>query len=110
MHLPSGILSILLSLVPIFAFPIALALGMDRFSAAALLGCCWGWRRAADRAARGEPARPGMVWWLPLALVAPLFYAIEGNFVARFGTAGWTRCRCCSAPRIVGSVMACRWR
>jgi drug/metabolite transporter (DMT)-like permease len=31
---------------------------------------------------------PGMAAWIPLALVAPAFYALEGNVVARFGTAG----------------------
>ena len=37
-HLPSGILSILLSMVPIFAFPVALALGNDRFEVRRLGG------------------------------------------------------------------------
>jgi drug/metabolite transporter (DMT)-like permease len=41
-HLPSGILSIVLSLVPMMSFPIALALGMDRFSALRFLGLCLG--------------------------------------------------------------------
>jgi hypothetical protein len=39
-----------------------------------------------------------MVWWLPVALVAPAFYAFEGNFVARYGTEGLDPCRSCSAP------------
>jgi len=54
-HLPSGILSIVLSLVPMMAFPIALALGMDRFSA---------WRSGPGF--MGEPRReiwPGTVIW-----------------------------------------------
>lgn len=29
-----------------------------------------------------------MVAWLPVALVGPVFYAFEGNYVARWGTAG----------------------
>lgn len=88
-HLPSGILSIVLSLVPMLAFPIALAWGMDRFSATRLLGLLLG-LAAIVLIAAPQTSLPdrAMVWWLPMALVAPLFYAVEGNFVARFGTGG----------------------
>ena len=37
-YLPAGVMSILLSMVPMFAFPIALGLGTDSFSAARLAG------------------------------------------------------------------------
>jgi hypothetical protein len=44
-HLPSGVLSILLSrCVPMFAFPIALAWGWTGSTRCALSGLCWGWR------------------------------------------------------------------
>jgi drug/metabolite transporter (DMT)-like permease len=106
-HLPSGILSIVLSLVPMLSFPIALALGMDRFSALRLLGLCLG-LAAILLIALPETSLPdrSMVWWLPLALVAPLFYAVEGNFVARFGTAGLDPVQVLLGASIMGSVMA----
>ena len=73
-HLPSGILSIVLSLVPMLSFPIALALGMDRFSALRLLGLCLGLSAilliALPQTSLPDPA---MVWWLPVALIAPAF-------------------------------------
>lgn len=88
-HLPSGIISILLSLVPMLAFPIALALGTDRFSRARLLGLTLGLAGVA-LIALPEASLPdaAAVAWLPVALVAPLLYALEGNVVARWGTAG----------------------
>ena len=59
-RLPAGIMSILISTVPMMAFPLALALGHGPvFGAAAGRACCWGWRGGADRAAASQPARPG---------------------------------------------------
>ena len=88
-HLPAGIMSIVISMVPLMAFPIALALGMDRFSGRRFLGI------ACGLIGVGLLARPGtglpdaaLVAWLPVAMIGPLFYAIEGNIVARWGTAG----------------------
>lgn len=41
-HLPAGIMSIIIATVPIPAFPMALVLGMDRFSALRLAGLALG--------------------------------------------------------------------
>ena len=29
---------------------------------------------------------PSVIWLIPIALIAPIFYSLEGNFVAKFGT------------------------
>lgn len=88
-RLPAGLISILLSLVPMFAFPIALALGIDRFSLIRLGGLCCGLAGVllivGPEASLPERA---MVAFIPLALIAPFFYGLEGNVVARWGTAG----------------------
>ncbi|MCU4653125.1 DMT family transporter [Roseibacterium sp. SDUM158016] len=106
-HLPSGILSIVLSLVPMLSFPIALALGMDRFSALRFAGLLLGFAAilmiALPETSLPDPA---MVWWLPLALVAPAFYAVEGNFVARFGTAGLDPVQLLLGASVIGAAMA----
>lgn len=106
-HLPSGILSIVLSLVPMISFPIAMALGMDRFSGLRFLGLVLGFSAilliALPEASLPEPS---MVWWLPMALVAPAFYAIEGNFVARYGTAGLDPVQLLLGASLVGCVLA----
>jgi drug/metabolite transporter (DMT)-like permease len=88
-HLPAGILSILLSLVPLFALPVAYWLGIDRPGLWRLTGLALGLAGVALIVGpdAGLP-EPGMAAWIPLALVAPAFYALEGNVVARFGTAG----------------------
>jgi drug/metabolite transporter (DMT)-like permease len=47
-----------------------------------------------------------MVWWLPMALVAPAFYAVEGNFVARYGTGGLDPVQLLLGASLVGCVLA----
>lgn len=88
-HLPSGVLSILLSLIPMMAFPIALGLGLERFSLRRLTGLGLGLMGVAllvlPQASLPDAA---MVVWVPVAMVAALCYAFEGNYVARWGTAG----------------------
>jgi len=106
-HLPSGILSIVLSLIPMIAFPIALALGMDRFSILRLVGLLLG-LCAILLIVLPEASLPdrAMVWWIPMALIAPTFYAIEGNFVARYGTEGLDAVQVLLGASVVGTILA----
>jgi len=105
-YLPAGILSILLSLVPMLALPIALALGNDRFQPRRLLGLALGGVAvlliAAPEASLPDPA---MLAFLPLALIAPLFYAFEGNYVSRWGTAGLDAVQVMAGASLVGVVI-----
>lgn len=88
-HLPAGIMAILISAVPLFSFPMALALGMDRFSAKRLFGLILGLTGVALIALPGASLPdPAMAIWVPLAVLGPLFYAMEGNIVSRWGTYG----------------------
>lgn len=106
-HLPSGILSIVLSLIPMLAFPIALAWGLDRFSPPRLLGLCLGLGAIVLIAAPDSSLPdPAMAWWLPLALIAPLFYAVEGNFVARYGTGGLDALQVLLGASLVGTALS----
>lgn len=88
-HLPAGLVSVLLSLVPMFAFPIALAFRIERFVLTRLLGLCLGLAGVllivGPEASLPERA---MVAFVPLALIAPFFYGLEGNLIAKWGTAG----------------------
>ncbi|MEQ8367974.1 MAG: DMT family transporter [Roseicyclus sp.] len=105
-HLPSGILSIVLSLVPMFAFPIALMLGMDRFSTLRFTGLALGLAAIALIALpEASLPDPAMALWLPVALIAPAFYAIEGNFVARTGTRGLDPVQVLLGASVVGMVL-----
>lgn len=88
-HLPAGVISILLSLVPMFAFPIALGIGIDRFGAGRLLGlaCGLGGVLLIVGPETSLP-NPAMAAFIPIALIAPFFYALEGNIVGKWGTLG----------------------
>lgn len=88
MHLPAGVISILLSLVPIISVPIALVLATDRIKARRIWGLLLGLAAVAVIVLPGASLPdPAMIPFIPLALVAPAFYALEGNIVARYGTA-----------------------
>ena len=97
-RLPAGLISILLSLVPMFAFPIALLMGVDRFTLPRLLGLLCGLAGVllivGPEASLPERA---MVAFVPLALIAPAFYGLEGNVVAK-----WGRCTPSSMPPMSG--------
>ncbi len=104
-HLPAGIMAILISTVPILAFPIALALRSERFSIARLAGLLVGLAGVIVIALpqAGLPAATALAW-IPLAMVGPLFYAIEGNVVARWGTVGLDPVQAMFAASAVGAV------
>lgn len=88
-HLPAGIMSIIISTVPLLAFPMALALGIDRFAVNRMVGLVLGLVGVALIALpTASLPDPAMVVFLPFAMVGPLFYAMEGTFVSRFGMAG----------------------
>lgn len=82
-HLPSGIMSIVVSLVPIFALPLALALGTERFSARRLVGVVLGAGAVVLLASPGGALPdPGLWVWVLVGTLAPFCYAIEGAWVA----------------------------
>jgi drug/metabolite transporter (DMT)-like permease len=106
-HLPGGVMSILISTIPLLSFPLALLLGMDRFSARRLLGLCFGLVGVALIAMpQSSLPSPEMVAWLPVAMIGPLFYALEGNIVAKWGTAGLDAVQAMFWASLVGAVMA----
>lgn len=88
-HLPAGIMSITIAAVPMFAFPIALVMGTDRFGWARLAGLLAGLGGVVLLTApEASLPDPGLAIFVPLALIAPLMYGLEGNLVAKWGMAG----------------------
>ncbi|TCO70463.1 DMT family transporter [Rhodovulum euryhalinum] len=83
-QLPAGLVTILLSSVPMFAFAIALALGDERLGPGRLAGLVLGLAGVA-MIVGPEAALPdrAMLGFVLLALVAPLVYGVEGNYMAR---------------------------
>ena len=105
-HLPAGIMSIVISTVPLLSFPIALMIGMDRFSAARLVGLLCGLGGVALIALpQASLPEPGMAAYIPFALIGPLFYACESNLVARFGTAGMDAFQAMFLTSVVGAAL-----
>ncbi len=106
-HLPSGLISIFLALVPMFAFPIALILGNEGFRLSRFLGLCLGMFGVllivAPEASLPDRA---MVAFVPLALIAPLFYGFEGNAVAKWGTAGLGAVEVLFGASILGAILS----
>ena len=106
-HLPAGVMSIVISLVPMFAFPIALLLATDRFSWARLVGLILGLAGVVlivgPEASLPERA---MIAWVPIAMIAPAFYALEGNVVAKWGTLDLDAVQVLFGASVVGTLIA----
>lgn len=106
-HLPAGVMSILLSLIPMLAFPVALAFGLEKFRVARLWGLALG-LSAVLLLVVPEASLPdrAMVPWVVVALVAGISYAFEGNFVARWGTGQADAIQTIFCAALVGAVIA----
>lgn len=105
-HLPAGVMSIIIAMVPMLAFPMALAFGLDRFSTLRLAGLGLGLLGvgllAAPGAALGDAV---LVMWLPVALVGPLFYAMEATYVARRGMQDMDALQAMLGASLVGLIL-----
>jgi len=88
-RLPSGIMSIIIATIPLIAFPMAMALGMDKFSPRRMLGILLGLSGVLmivlPQTSLPDPA---MLAFLPIAMIGPVLYAMENTYVAARGTAG----------------------
>ena len=82
-HLPAGILSLAVATVPMMTLLIALGVGNERFVIRRVIGIALGVTAmmliALPEASLPEPA---LAPWLLVALIAPLCYAAEGNYIA----------------------------
>ena len=88
-HLSAGVMSIIISMVPILAWPMAVALGMDRFTRRRLAGLGLGLAGVGMIAwAGGAIGVEFPLVWFAVALLGPVFYAMEGTYVAKRGAAG----------------------
>ncbi len=106
-HLPAGVMAIIIASVPMFALPIALALGVDRLSFPRLLGLAAGLAGVA-LIALPEASLPdrAMAVFIPLALVAPFCYAIEANVVGKWGTGPLDPVQVLFGANVLGAVIA----
>lgn len=105
-HIPAGVMAILMSLIPMAAFPMALVLGLERFAALRFAGLAAGLAGVLllvlPHASLPDPA---MIVWVPLGLVAVFCYAFEGNYVARWGTEGLEPAQVMLGASLVGALI-----
>lgn len=81
---PSGILSLGLTLIPLMIYALALALDMDRFRWVRLMGILFGLAGVLlILVPKASLPSPDMVGWVVLGLVAPLCYALGAILMAR---------------------------
>ncbi len=106
-YLPAGVLSIIMSTVPMFVFPVALLMGTDRFDWKRLAGLFVG-LIGVSLLIVPEASLPdrAMAAFIPLAMIAPIFYGLEGNIVAKWGTYGCGGIQVLLGASLVGIVLS----
>mgnify|MGYP002633494095 FL=1 len=87
-HLQSGIMSIIVSIVPMIAFLLVLVLQMEKFEIRRFLGVLFGiFAIILIVFPKLDLGYIGEVGWILLALLSPLCYAIEGVWINKIGIA-----------------------
>jgi drug/metabolite transporter (DMT)-like permease len=106
-HLPAGIMSILIALVPMFAMPIALVMGFEKPSPVRFLGALCG-AIAIVLIVGPDTGLPvaSKVGFVFIALGASLCYGGEGNFLTWFGMRGLDPVQILLGASLVGLIIA----
>ena len=106
-RLPGGVMSIIISSVPMFSLPIALAMGNEDFAWRRLAGLLVGLTGIVLLMAPDTSLpQSALAVFVPVALLAPLLYATEGNLVARWGTQGLDSVQVILGASIFGMVVS----
>ncbi len=105
-HIPAGVYSVLISLVPMFALPIAILLGLERFewkrAIGIVLGLCAIVILTGPDASLPDPSKSIYVL---IACIPPLCYALEDNFVGKFTLRGLTSVQALLGASVVGLII-----
>jgi drug/metabolite transporter (DMT)-like permease len=106
-HLPAGIMSIIIALVPMFALTIALGFRLEGFSpmrmAGVLLGALAVVLLVGPQASLPEP---GKAIFVLVALAAPFCYGLEGNYLAVRPPAGLDPVATLLGASVIGAFIA----
>lgn len=86
-HLPAGIMSLLLTTIPMFGFAIALTMGTDGFAWKRFGGLALGLAGVLVIVAPGaDLGQEVPLFWAGAYLVVATFYGFESNYIAKYGT------------------------
>ena len=106
-HLPAGIMSIIIALVPMFALTIALCLRLERFSGLRMAGVLLGALAVVFLIGpQASLPEPGKAIFVLVAMAAPFFYGAEGNYLAVRPPAGLDPVATLLGASIVGVIIA----
>jgi len=106
-HLPAGVLSILLSSVPMLAFPIALAMRHETFRWRRIAGLSLGFCGISLLIVPDASLPEGTATaWVFVALIASFCYALEGNVVTKTGTHGQDPVQVLFGASLVGALIS----
>ena len=105
-HLPAGVMAITIAMVPIFIMPIAILIGHETFQKTRALGVLMGAIAIilliGPEASLPDQSKAGFVL---LAILSPLCYALEDNFIAYFGLDGMTSVETLLGSALLGSIV-----
>ena len=106
-HIPAGVYSVMMSLVPMVSFPLALALSVERYAFRRLLGLLAGLAGVLILILpeASLPASVPVIWVLAV-LIPVLCYGSEGNIVARWGTGGLDPVQLLCGASVVTALLA----
>ena len=105
-YLPASFIAILIATVPMFSFPIAMLMGLEKKDFRRISGLFIGLIGVIILTGP-EASFPDrhLLIFIPLALLAPFFYAIEGNYVDKYGTAGQDPIQTFTGASILGTFL-----
>ena len=105
-YLPASFIAILIATVPMFSFPIAMLMGLENKDFRRISGLFIGLIGVVILTGP-EASFPDrhLLIFIPLALLAPFFYAIEGNYVDKYGTAGQDPIQTFTGASILGTFL-----
>ena len=88
-HLPAGVISVCMSMIPLLALPLAICLGLDRATPGRILGLVLG-LSGVLMITLPDASLPGaaLAGYVLLAMLAVLCYALESVGLGRLGRAG----------------------
>jgi drug/metabolite transporter (DMT)-like permease len=105
-HLPAGVISVCMSIIPMVSLPLAIAVGLDRATWGRVLGLALGLLgvllMTLPETSLPDPAK---AIFIPLALLAVLCYAIEGVGLGRIGRAGLDPIQLLLGASVVTSIV-----